>query len=499
MYPFERFTERAKKVLTLAQEEAERSHHSYIGTEHLLLGILREGEGLAAKVLNNLGVEINKVRATIESVLGRNERIIIQQIIPTSRVKKVIEIAFEQAREMGNNYVGTEHLLLGLLVEGEGIAAHILEDLGASLEMVRGEIDSLIQIMERAMYIDDLDRLSTTQMVSKTPVLDDCGRDLTDLAARNRLSAPGGRELEINRVIEILSQLSSNHPVIVAEAAFSRSAIVEGVACDIVLGKIPDSLRGRRLVSLDKAKLLANAQSRGTFTERLVRALAELIDEIRSSRDVVLVIEELGPVLSGSAFKGATEIAAVLRPALARDDFPWMGTCSSEDFGNYLSSDADLKPHFEAVYLEAPTMAEKIEQFRRLKKAFEMQHRVRISDEAVKAVAVLSDWSPVEAGRLIDKAAARLRMQLTLTPSGLLNLREEIGELQTKKEEALANQDYESAASFRDKEKKLKDKYVKEEMEWRDSLGKTVPVVTADHITNIARGKKTQPGIAKTP
>ena len=277
LYPFERFTERAKKVLTLAQEEAERSHHSYIGTEHLLLGLLREGEGLAAKVLNNLGVEINKVRSTIESVLGRNERIIIQQIIPTSRVKKVIEISFEEARRMGNNYVGTEHLLLGLLIEGEGIAAHVLEDLGANLEKVRGEIDKLLH----ESGIDEESK-EAQKKPSKTPLLDQFCRDLTDLAIKNSLDPVIGRAMEIERVVQILSRRTKNNPALIGEPGVGKTAIAEGLAQQIILGNIPESLMGKRVLTLDMGALVAGTKYRGEFEERLKK----ILDEIRASREV---------------------------------------------------------------------------------------------------------------------------------------------------------------------------------------------------------------------
>src|SRR5438132_335944 len=376
MYPFERFTERAKKVLTLAQEEAERSHHSYIGTEHLLLGLLREGEGLAAKVLNNLGVEIGKVRQTIESVLGRNERIIIQQIIPTSRVKKVIEISFEEARRMGHNYVGTEHLLLGLLIEGEGLAQ------------------------------------------------------------------------QIN------------------------------------LGNVPESLQHKRVLTLDMGALVAGTKYRGEFEERLKK----ILDEIRSSREVVLFIDELHTLVGAGAAEGAIDAANILKPALARGEIQCIGATTLNEYRKYIEKDAALERRFQPVFVDEPTLIETISILHGVKALYEKHHRVKVTDKAIKAAAELSvryvsDRSlPDKAIDLMDEASARVRMKLTTTPPELKTMQKEIRELQIKKEEAIANQDYETAASFRDKEKKLKDKYVKEEMEWRDKLGATVPEVDEENI-----------------
>ncbi len=481
MYPFERFTERAKKVLTLAQEEAERSHHSYIGTEHLLLGLLREGEGLAAKVLGNLGVEIGKVRQTIESVLGRNERIIIQQIIPTSRVKKVIEISFEEARRMGHNYVGTEHLLLGLLIEGEGIAAHVLEDLGANLEKVRAEIERLLHdsATEEAE--------PAPKRPSKTPLLDQFGRDLTEMARKNGLDPVIGRETEIERVIQILSRRTKNNPALIGEPGVGKTAIAEGLAQQITLGNVPESLLNKRVLTLDMGALVAGTKYRGEFEERLKK----ILDEIRSTREVVLFIDELHTLVGAGAAEGAIDAANILKPALARGEIQCIGATTLNEYRKYIEKDAALERRFQPVFVDQPSLEQTIDILHGIKSLYEKHHRVTISDVAVKAAAVLSDRYvsdralPDKAIDLIDEAAARVRMKLTTTPPELKVMQKEIKLLQAQKEDSIAKQDYETAASFRDQEKKQKDKYAAEESAWRDKLGEIVPEVGEEDIAHI--------------
>ena len=481
MYPFERFTERAKKVLTLAQEEAERSHHSYIGTEHLLLGLLREGEGLAAKVLGNLGVEIGKVRQTIESVLGRNERIIIQQIIPTSRVKKVIEISFEEARRMGHNYVGTEHLLLGLLIEGEGIAAHVLEDLGANLEKVRAEIERLLHdsATEEAE--------PAPKRPSKTPLLDQFGRDLTEMARKNSLDPVIGRESEIERVIQILSRRTKNNPALIGEPGVGKTAIAEGLAQQITLGNVPESLLNKRVLTLDMGALVAGTKYRGEFEERLKK----ILDEIRSTREVVLFIDELHTLVGAGAAEGAIDAANILKPALARGEIQCIGATTLNEYRKYIEKDAALERRFQPVFVDQPSLAETIDILHGIKSLYEKHHRVTITDLAVRAAAVMSDRYvsdralPDKAIDLIDEASARVRMRLTTTPPELKEMQKEIKLLQAQKEDSIAKQDYETAANFRDQEKKQKDKYAAEETAWRDKLGEIVPEVGEEDIAHI--------------
>ena len=481
MYPFERFTERAKKVLTLAQEEAERSHHSYIGTEHLLLGLLREGEGLAAKVLGNLGVEIGKVRQTIESVLGRNERIIIQQIIPTSRVKKVIEISFEEARRMGHNYVGTEHLLLGLLIEGEGIAAHVLEDLGANLEKVRAEIERLLH--DSATEETE----PAPKRPSKTPLLDQFGRDLTEMARKNSLDPVIGRETEIERVIQILSRRTKNNPALIGEPGVGKTAIAEGLAQQITLGNVPESLLNKRVLTLDMGALVAGTKYRGEFEERLKK----ILDEIRSTREVVLFIDELHTLVGAGAAEGAIDAANILKPALARGEIQCIGATTLNEYRKYIEKDAALERRFQPVFVDQPSLAETIDILHGIKSLYEKHHRVTITDLAVRAAAVMSDRYvsdralPDKAIDLIDEASARVRMRLTTTPPELKDMQKEIKLLQAQKEDSIAKQDYETAANFRDQEKKQKDKYAAEETAWRDKLGEIVPEVGEEDIAHI--------------
>ena len=482
MYPFERFTELAKKVLALAQEEAERSHHSYIGTEHVLLGLLREGDGIAAKVLNNLGVEIEKVRPTVESLLGRDKRLTVQQqIIPTSRVKKVIELSFEEARRTGQNYVGSEHLLLGLLTEGEGIAAHILEDLGANLDKVRAEIERIRQ----GSTVEDTE--PPPKKPSKTPLLDQFGRDLTELARKNSLDPVIGREAEIERVIQILSRRTKNNPALVGEAGVGKTAIAEGLAQLITLGNVPESLMNKRVLTLDMGSLVAGTKYRGEFEERLKR----ILDEIRSSREVVLFIDELHTLVGAGAAEGAIDASSILKPALARGEIQCIGATTLNEYRKYIEKDAALERRFQPVFVGQPTMLETIDILQGVKSLYEKHHRVTITDAAVRAAAVMGDRYvadrafPDKAIDLIDEGSARVRMKLTTTPDELKELQKEIKKLQAEKAEANAHLDYETAAALGDNANKLREKYAKKESAWRDKLGAAVPEVGEEDIAQI--------------
>ncbi|MGA9774506.1 MAG: ATP-dependent Clp protease ATP-binding subunit [Candidatus Dormiibacterota bacterium] len=482
MYPFERFTEKAKKVLTLAQDEAEKSHHSYIGTEHLLLGLLREGDGLAAKVLANLGVEIDKVRSTIESVLGRNERVIVQQIIPTSRVKKVIEIAFEEAKRMNNTYVGTEHLLLGLLIEGEGIAAHVLEDLGANLEKVRGEMEGIL----REQGLED-DPRSEHKKTTKTPLLDQFCRDLTELAEKDQLDPVIGREVEIERVVQILSRRTKNNPALIGEPGVGKTAIAEGLAQAIIHQEIPESLANKRVLTLDMGALVAGTKYRGEFEERLKK----ILDEIRSSKEVVLFIDELHTLVGAGAAEGAIDAANILKPALARGEIQCIGATTLNEYRKYIEKDAALERRFQPVYVDEPKLEETVEILTGVRGLYEKHHRVTITNDALQAAAELSgryvsdrSW-PDKAIDLIDEASARVRMKLTTTPPELRARQRHIRSLQGRRDQAIENRELDDATRIDQELKQLRADYAKDEATWRDELGQTVATVTENNIADI--------------
>jgi len=482
VFPFETFTERAKKVLALAQEEAEKSHHSYIGTEHVLLGLLREGDGIAAKVLNNLGVEIEKVRQTLESLVGRDKGLtVLQQIIPTSRVKKVIEISFEEARRLGHNYVGSEHLLLGLLSEGEGIAAHVLQDLGATLDKVRAEIERL----REGSTLGDSE--PPPKKPSKTPLLDQFGRDLTELARKNSLDPVIGREAEIERVIQILSRRTKNNPALVGEAGVGKTAIAEGLAQLITLGNVPEALMNKRVLTMDTGALVAGTKYRGEFEERLKK----IIDEIRSSHEVVLFIDELHTLVGAGAAEGAIDAASILKPALARGEIQCIGATTLNEYRKYIEKDAALERRFQPVFVDQSTMLETIDILNGVKSLYEKHHRVTITEAAIRAAAVMSDRYvadralPDKAIDLIDEGSARVRMKLTTTPDELKDLQKEIKKLRAETEDAIAHLGYETAAAMRDKEEKLKETYAEKESAWREKLGEIVPEVGEEDIAQI--------------
>ena len=480
---FDKFTERARKVLSLAQEEAQRFNHNYIGTEHLLLGLVREGEGVAAQVLSTLGVELNKVRSAVEFIIGRGDRIVLGEIGLTPRAKKVIELAVDEARRLNHHYIGTEHLLLGLVREGEGIAAGVLESLGVNLEKVR---TTTIQILAQKGESPRTERGADKH--SRTPTIDAMGMDLTAAARAGKLDPVVGRDAEIERVIQILSRRTKNNPALIGEPGVGKTAIVEGLAQRIVNNEVPENIAGRRLLTLDVGSLVAGTKYRGEFEERLKK----IIEEIRNSGDCIIFIDEVHTLVGAGAAEGAVDAANILKPALARGELQCIGATTLDEYRKYIERDAALQRRFQEVIVREPNVDETIEILKGLRERYEQHHRLKISDEALKAAAVMSaryitDRSlPDKAIDLIDEASSRVRMQVSVTP---LNLKEAMKALEAvlrEKEDAIQRGDYEQAATARDREVKLRDRISRLESGWqRDQGAAEKPTVTAEDIATI--------------
>jgi ATP-dependent Clp protease ATP-binding subunit ClpC len=478
---FDKFTERARKVLSLAQEEAQRFNHNYIGTEHLLLGLVREGEGVAAKVLNNLGVELNKVRSAVEFIIGRGDRIVLGDIGLTPRAKKVIELAVDEARRLNHHYIGTEHLLLGLVREGEGIAAGVLESLGVNLEKVRTQT---IQVLSQS---GSTHSEGGREKHSKTPTIDQMGIDLTAQARSGKLDPIIGREQEIERVIQILSRRQKNNPALIGEPGVGKTAIVEGLAQRIVAGEVPETLIGKRLLTLDVGSLVAGTKYRGEFEERLKK----IIEEIRASQDCVIFIDEVHTLVGAGAAEGAVDAANILKPALSRGELQCIGATTLDEYRKYIEKDAALQRRFQEVIVRESTVEETIHILKGIREKYEQHHRLTITDEALKAAAEMGSryitdrFLPDKAIDLIDEAASRVRMQRSLAP---LNLKEAMRALEAvlhEKDEAIQNQDYERAAELRDREVKLRDRIAKLESGWHRDQGSDKPTVGEEDIAQI--------------
>ncbi|MBM2809570.1 MAG: ATPase domain protein [Chloroflexi bacterium] len=477
---FDKFTERARKVLQLAQEEAQRFNHNYIGTEHLLLGLVREGEGVAAKVLANLGVDLNKVRSAVEFIIGRGERTVTGDIGLTPRAKKVIELSVEEARRLNHNYIGTEHLLLGLVREGEGIAAGVLESLGVSLDKVRQQVNYVLN--QSSTYSQQESKHS-----SKTPVIDQLGMDLTAAARANKLDPCIGRDKELERVMQILSRRTKNNPALVGEPGVGKTAIVEGLAQRIASGDAPETLMGKRLLTLDIGSLVAGTKYRGEFEERLKK----IIEEVRSSGNCVLFIDELHTLVGAGAAEGAVDAANILKPSLARGELQCIGATTLDEYRKYIEKDAALERRFQPVLVEEPTIEETIQILSGIKDRYEAHHKLIISDESLKAAAELAAryvpdrFLPDKAIDLIDEAASRVRMQRASTPPTLKDALRGLESVQSEKDAAIGAQQYELAAELRDRESKLRDKIEKLESGWQTQQGVDKPVVGVEDIAHV--------------
>src|SRR5690348_10159600 len=476
---FDKFTERARKVLQLAQEEAQRFNHNYIGTEHLLLGLVREGEGVAAKVLGNLGVELNKVRSAVEFIIGRGDRTVAGDIGLTPRAKKVIELSVDEARRLNHHYIGTEHLLLGLVREGEGIAAGVLESLGVSLDKVRSQV---IYVLNQSAAYSQEGQGAPHGKSSKTPVIDQLGMDLTAAARAGKLDPVIGRFKEIERVVQILSRRTKNNPALIGEPGVGKTAIVEGLAQRIASGDVPETLMGKRLLTLDIGSLVAGTKYRGEFEERLKK----IIEEVKNSGNCVLFIDELHTLVGAGAAEGAVDAANILKPSLARGELQTIGATTLDEFRRYIERDAGLERRFQPVLVEEPSIEDTIAILTGVRPLYEEHHRLKISDEALKAAAnlaaryVTDRFMPDKAIDLIDEAASRVRMRRSAAPPSLKEAHAGLASLQRELESAVNSQEFELAAELRDRERKLRDRIDNQEQAVRDSVAEDEVYVTEE-------------------
>ena len=465
----ERFTDRARKVMNYAKEEALRCNHEYIGTEHILLGLVKEGSGVAASVLRNLDIDIKKIRLEVEKMVQSGADLkSIGQLPLTPRAKKVIDLAAEEAKSLGHNYIGTEHILLGLLREQEGVAARVLLNLGLKLDEVREEVLSLLGA-EYAQNAEGEEKEGEKKTKSKTPALDSFGRDLTEMAREGKLDPVIGRVKEIERVMQILSRRTKNNPVLLGEAGVGKTAIVEGLAQQIMSGNIPETLRDRRIVVLDLALMVAGTKYRGQFEERI----KAVITEVRRAKNVILFIDELHTLVGAGGAEGAIDASNVLKPPLSRGEIQCIGATTLDEYRKYVEKDGALERRFQTIMVDPPSKEETIEILRGLRDRYEAHHRVQITDEAIESAVELSSryisgrFLPDKAIDVIDEAGARVRLRAMTRPPDLKELEREIEEMEESKEEAVAVQDFERAARLRDQADKLKKKKELILQDWR--------------------------------
>ena len=495
---YERFTDRARKVMQLANQEAQRFNHEYIGTEHVLLGLIKEGSGVAANVLKNLDVDLRKIRLEVEKLVQSGPDMVTMGKLPqTPRAKKVIEYSMEEARHLNHNYVGTEHILLGLLREQEGVAAQVLMNLGLKLEDVREEV---LNLLGHGLEGEEMagarggrggeggeERESRKSSKSKTPALDSFGRDLTELAKQSKLDPVIGRDQEIERAIQILCRRQKNNPVLLGEAGVGKTAIVEGFAQRVVDGNVPELLLERRIVVLDLAMMVAGTKYRGQFEERI----KAVMNEVRRAKNTILFIDELHTLIGAGGAEGAIDASNVLKPALARGEIQCIGATTLDEYRKYIEKDSALARRFQEVLVEPTNIADTIKILEGLRDRYEEHHRVQITDDAIKAAVELSDryitgrCLPDKAIDVIDESGARIRLKTMSKPPNLKEIDEEVEQLNREKEEAVANQDFEKAASLRDSADKLKKKKTQITKDWREKSRENGGVVDEEVIAEV--------------
>jgi len=479
---FERFTDRARRVVVLAQEEARMLNHNYIGTEHILLGLIHEGEGVAAKALESLGISLEAVRSQVEEIIGQGQAAPTGHIPFTPRAKKVLELSLREALQLGHNYIGTEHILLGLIREGEGVAAQVLQKLGADLNRVRQQVIQLL-----SGHIGKGEGQPGEQTPQGSMVLDQFGRNLTQLARETKLDPVIGRDKEIERVMQVLSRRTKNNPVLIGDPGVGKTAIVEGLASKIVKGDIPETLRGKQIYTLDLGALVAGSRYRGDFEERLKKVLKE----IKTRGDIVLFIDELHTLVGAGAAEGAIDAASILKPMLARGELQTIGATTRDEYRKHLEKDAALERRFQPIYVDQPTVAHTIEILKGLRDRYEAHHRVNFTDDALVAAANLSDryisdrYLPDKAIDLIDEAGSRMRIRRMTAPPNVREMDERIAEVRMRKESAIDAQDFEKAARLRDDERKLLEEKATREHEWKSGEMDILSEVDEEEIAEV--------------
>ncbi len=483
MFMFGRFTERAQQVLVLAQEEAKRLNHNFIGTEHLLLGLAREGSGIATRALQNMTVDLNRVRQEVERITPKGEKVVQQGISYTPRAKRVVELAIEESQNLGHNYVGTEHLMLGLVREGEGIAAQVLSNMGIDLKRARKEVIELLGGEEGGARTAEDEKTEP-----QTPTVDTFGRDLTRLSKEGKLDPVIGREKEIERVIQILSRRTKNNPCLIGEPGVGKTAIAEGLAQRIIEGKVPEILRDKRVVTIELAAVVAGTKYRGEFEERL----RKLMNELRQAGNVMVFIDELHTLIGAGAAEGAIDASNILKPALARGELQCIGATTLDEYRRHIEKDPALERRFQQIIVGEPTREESIEILKGLRDRYEAHHKVKITDEAVEAAVKLGDryisdrFLPDKAIDLIDEAASRVRIRNYTVPPDLKEVEEKLYSLRTEKESSVRNQEFEKAAKLRDEEHKLKEDLEEQKKEWEQKIGASdLSLVTEEDVAYI--------------